>query len=63
LRFSALNNDLRAAGAYDESERTQVEAWFKLRNELAHAHETIPSDARIEAVIAGVRAFLDDHPA
>jgi hypothetical protein len=43
LRFSALNNDLRAAGAYDESERTQVEAWFTLRNDLAHAHATVPT--------------------
>jgi hypothetical protein len=63
LKFAALNTNLRAAGAYDETHRAQVEAWFKLRNDLAHAHVTTPSDARIEAVIAGVRTFLADHPA
>lgn len=63
LKFSALNNALRAAGAYDEADRTQVEAWLNLRNDLAHAQGATPTDARIEAVIAGIRAFLAEHPA
>lgn len=62
LTLSRLNNDLRSAGAYDETDRAQIEAWLKLRNDLAHADAAVASDARIEAAIAGIRVFLDEHP-
>jgi hypothetical protein len=63
LTLSRLNDELRRAGVYDEADRAQVQAWQKVRNDLAHAHTTVPSDARIEAVIVGIRVFLDEHPA
>lgn len=63
LNLNGININLRGAGVYGEADRAQVEAWLKVRNDLAHAHPTVPSDARIEAVIAGIRALLDDHPA
>jgi hypothetical protein len=62
LNLNAINTNLRGAGVYGESDRAQVEAWLKVRNDLAHANPTVPSDARVEAVIAGIRAFLDDNP-
>jgi hypothetical protein len=62
LNLNAINTNLRGAGAYGESDRALVEAWLKMRNDLAHANPAVPSDARGEAVIAGIRAFLDDHP-
>ena len=62
LNLNAININLRGAGVYAESDRAQVEAWLKVRNDVAHASPTVPSDARVEAVIAGIRAFLDDHP-
>ncbi len=62
LALSRLNNDLRSTGVYEETDRAQVDAWLKVRNDLAHANPTVPSDARVEAVIAGIRVFLDDHP-
>jgi hypothetical protein len=63
LQASRLNNDLKSDGAYDEPTRAQIEAWLKERNALAHARPTVPSDARIEAIIHGLRVFLDEHPA
>jgi hypothetical protein len=62
LTLSRLNSDLRGAGVYDETDRAQVEAWQKVRNDLAHA-QAAPSDRRIETIIAGIRVFLDEHPA
>lgn len=62
LSLSRLNNDLRGAGVYDESDRAQVDAWLKARNDLAHAEPNAPSDARVEAVITSIRVFLDEHP-
>lgn len=62
LTLSRLNNDLRSAGVYDETHRAQIEAWLKLRNDLAHADPAVASDARIEAAIAAIRVFLDEHP-
>jgi hypothetical protein len=62
LNLNAINTSLRGAGVYGECDRAQVEAWLKVRNDLAHANPTVPSDARVQAVIAGIRAFLDDHP-
>jgi len=63
LTLSRLNNELRGARVYDETNRAQVEAWLKVRNDLAPAHPVVASDARIEAVITGIRVFLDEHPA
>lgn len=62
-KLAVLNTELKAAGVYDEAERTQVEAWLKLRNEVGHGHADNVSFARIALLIAGVRVFLDEHTA
>jgi hypothetical protein len=62
IKLARLNDSLRRDGVYGESERAQIEAWSKLRNDLAHPGSAPVSDARILSVIAGIRVFLDDHP-
>lgn len=57
-----LNSDLRAAGAYDEAERAQIEAWLKLRNEVGHGRGHGVSARRIDTMLAGVQVFLEEHP-
>ncbi len=61
-QLGALNNDLKAAQVYDEPKRAQVEAWLKLRNDVAHGRGEAVSVERIENMLAGVRVFLQDHP-
>ena len=60
-KLAVLNAELKAAGVYDEAERTQVDAWLKLRNEVGHGRADNVSFPRIGALIAGVRVFLDEH--
>lgn len=62
-RLSRLNDELRRAGAYGEAERAQVEAWLKLRNDLAHGRDDAISDSRVAVLIEGIRVFLSEHPA
>lgn len=61
-KLAAFNNDLKAAEVYGEPTRAQVEAWLKLRNEVAHGRGEAVSVERIENTIAGVWVFLQDHP-
>lgn len=62
-KLSVLNNDLKTAGAFDEAERTQVDAWLKLRNGVGHGRGEAVSLGRIETLLSGVRVFLEDHRA
>jgi hypothetical protein len=62
VKVAKLNDSLRTDGAYCEADRAQVEAWAKLRNQLAHHASDPVSDARIANIIAGIRVFLDEHP-
>lgn len=57
-----VNSDLKANGAYDETERAQVEAWLKLRNEAGHGRGEAVSSGRIETMLAGIGVFLANHP-
>ena len=61
LKLSVINNALRADGAYEESDRAQVEAWLKLRNELAHPGGRAVRDAHVENVLQGIRVWLTEH--
>lgn len=63
IKLSRINNDLAKTGASLESDRAQVEAWLELRNDVAHPDgaQTVTA-ARASALVAGVRAFLDEHP-
>jgi hypothetical protein len=61
--LSNLNNMLGKAGVYDEATRTQIDAWLKLRNDVAHGRADAVSEARIALLIKGVRVFLAEHPA
>jgi len=63
LNVSRLNDDLRKAGVYGEADRAQVEAWSKLRNDLAHPKAgTTVGDSRVDATIAAIRVFVEEHP-
>jgi hypothetical protein len=62
FNLGRLNDSLRAEDVYDESDRSQVEAWLKLRNQFAHAKDSAISDERVAAALAGIRVFLDEHP-
>jgi hypothetical protein len=65
VKASGLNADLHKAGAYSQAERTQVEAWQKLRNDAAHnAPEFQGVSARqVAGMLNGVRDFVVRHPA
>ena len=58
-----LNAALRKVGACGESDRAQVGAWLKLRNELAHPDGREVSDAHVASVLQGIRVFLEEHSA
>lgn len=63
MKLSKINDDLRRDGAYTEADRAQVEAWLKLRNDLAHPEGAVAvSDARVATAVASIRVFLDEHP-
>jgi len=62
LTLMKLSVNLREAGAYDETDRAQIEAWLKLRNDLVHPDGTAVGDARVAAVIQSIGVFLDEHP-
>jgi hypothetical protein len=61
IKLMKLNVELRNAAAYDETDRAQIEAWLKLRNDVAHPNGTTVSDARVAAVIQSIGVFLDEH--
>lgn len=63
LRLARINDEVKAAGGYDETVRAQVDAWLKLRNDLARATDAAISSARVAVALAGIRVFLDEHPA
>jgi hypothetical protein len=55
--LAAVNNELRAAGAYGKDDQQQILAWLVLRNRPAHEleHETTPEKAQY--MLDGVRLF------
>jgi hypothetical protein len=63
LKSATLNTDLRKAGAYDKAQWAQVDAWLKLRNAVAHAQDQTVTDGQVATMLAGIRVFLNDHPA
>lgn len=62
LKLMKLIVNLREVGAYDETDRAQIAAWLKLRNDLAHPDGTTVGDARVATVIQSIGVFLDEHP-
>jgi hypothetical protein len=57
--LSALNDELRNAGAYGKDDHQQALAWLVRRNRLAHEIDHGVSAPEVTAMIAGVRAFRD----
>jgi hypothetical protein len=55
--LSALNDELRDAGAYGKDDHQQLLAWLVRRNRLAHEIEHGVGAPEVTAMIAGVRAF------
>jgi hypothetical protein len=60
----ALNTDLAKAGTYSgKSEGKDVTAWIGRRNDAAHGQHDEYTDAQVNLMIEGIRAFLSRHPA
>lgn len=55
--LSALNEDLRAAGAYRKDDHQQILAWLVRRNRLAHEIAHGVTAPEVAAMIDGLRAF------
>lgn len=53
----ALNEDLRAAGAYGKDDHQQILAWLVRRNRLAHEIAHGVTALEVAAMIDGLRAF------
>jgi hypothetical protein len=60
--LSALNDELRNAGAYDKDDHQQTLAWLVRRNRLAHEIEHGVGAPEVTAMISGVRAFRAKTP-
>jgi hypothetical protein len=67
-KASTINNELKAAGIYNEAQRATVEGWQKLRNDAAHGDPgfeppNVSLVVNIEPMIVGVRGFIAAFPA
>lgn len=60
-RAAELNQRLKTAGLYGNSERAHVDAWLAVRNAAAHPREEDPR-ALVAPMITGVREFFERHP-
>lgn len=60
-KASALNSELRAAGAYALNDDKQITAWLGVRNDAAHGKPV--ADGVVQLMIAGVRDFISRVPA
>lgn len=62
VRAARLNDRLRAAGTYGKADHAQVDAWLKLRNDIAHGADADAfGPGRLRAVIIGIGAFVEAH--
>jgi hypothetical protein len=61
VRLARIIDALKAKGPLSESQRAQVDAWLKLRNDAAHPGGAQPVSAgTAAAALTGIRAFLAD---
>ena len=58
-----LNSDLARAGEYPVLDQKNVTAWLDLRNKAAHAKYDEYKKEQVGFFLAGIRDFLNRHPA
>jgi hypothetical protein len=56
--LSALIDDLKGAGLYNELKAKQLRAWTDIRNSAAHGHFNAFSRQDVEQMLVGVQNFL-----
>lgn len=59
-KAAMLNNDLRKKNVYDETERSQVEFLYKLRNDAAHPPHIVDK-GQVRLMLDGVRHFVNKY--
>ena len=62
-KASLMNNQLKPAGVFGETQRAQNEAWLKIRNDAAHGKKEFESVSKndLKRMIEGVRDFIAKH--
>lgn len=62
-KASFMNNQLKPAGVFGETQRAQNEAWLKIRNDAAHGKTEFKSTTTddIKRMIGGIRDFVVKH--
>ena len=58
-----LNGELRKNGIIDKTLNKSITSWLGLRNDAAHPDSKEINDRLIEPMIAGIRVFIQQHPA
>ncbi len=62
-KATVLNDDLKAAGVYNEAERKAVAAWQAIRNDAAHGDYDKYDHKQVRWLIDTVTDFIGRHPA
>jgi len=55
---SVLNDELKKAGRYVQSQWRQIQAWLDIGNDAAHGHFEKYDDARVASMIDEIEGFL-----
>jgi len=58
-----INDQLKAAGAYDKSHHGEIFGWLAIRHVVDHGAGATVNDRRIERLIVGVEGFLEERGA
>jgi len=61
--LGVINDQLKAAGAYDKSHHGEIFGWLAIRNVAVHGAGATVNDRRIERLIVGVEGFLEERGA
>ena len=62
-KTQTLNQDLAQAGAYTKSYQKSITAWLAIRNNAAHGEYKEYTKDQVKLLIAGIRDFINRHPA
>ena len=63
-KVAAMNQELwKQKNVYTQSEWYSVDSWYGLRNDAAHQDPAPRPPERVDLMIAGVRDFINRHPA
>ena len=62
-KAAMLNQDLRKADAYDTFYQKSIDAWLDIRNNAAHGKYDKYDKPQVKDLIAGIRDFINRHPA